>query len=250
VINGASATVTIVVTTTAVGTLVNTVSVAADQADPDISNNSATERTVVTLANLVVKKLQAVTAAIPGSDIVIDDTTMNSGKIAAVGSGPPVAVTRFYLSTDSKFDGSDTLLGSRDVALPLAAKASSSGSTTVTIPLATGLGKYFLIGVADADNAVPETQENNKKSRRLQVTLPDLTVSALKGPATAAAGSSILVQDTTNNKAPVPAGASTTRFYLSADALFDIGDAPLDPLVPGRAVHRWRPRRKARLRRR
>jgi subtilase family serine protease len=167
---------------------------------------------------------------------VIDDTTMNSGTVKAEGSGPPVAVTRFYLSTDSKFDGSDTLLGSRDVALPLAAKASSSGSTTVTIPLATGLGKYFLIGVADADNAVPETQENNKKSRRLQVTLPDLTVTALKTPATAAAGSSILVQDTTNNKAPVPAGASTTRFYLSADALFDIGDAPLDPLVPGRSV--------------
>ncbi|HXK26997.1 MAG TPA: CARDB domain-containing protein, partial [Candidatus Binatia bacterium] len=59
---------------------------------------------------------------------------------------------------------------------------------------------------------------------------------ALKAPATAAAGSSIVVQDTTSNKAPVPAGASTTRFYLSADALFDGGDVPLDPLVLGRAV--------------
>jgi uncharacterized repeat protein (TIGR01451 family) len=230
-INGASATVTVVVTTTAKGTLVNTVSVAADQADPDIRDNTATARTVATLANLIVKKLQAVAAAIPGSDIAIDDTTTNSGKVGAGAS-----VTRFYLSTDAKFDsGTDTFLSSRAIG-PLAAKASSSGSTTVTIPLATALGKYFLIGVADADNAVPETQENNKKSRRLQVTLPDLTVTALKAPATAAAGSSILVQDTTNNKAPVPAGASTTKFYLSADALFDGGDVPLDPLVLGRAV--------------
>ena len=236
-INGASATVTIVVTTTAKGTLVNTVSVAADQADPDIRDNTATESTVATLANLIVKKLQAVAAAIPGTDIVIDDRTMNSGKIDAGAS-----VTRFYLSTDAKFDpATDTFLSSRAIG-PLVAKDSSSdldsssGSTTVTIPLATTLGKYFLIAVADADNAVTETQENNKKSRRLQITLPDLTVTALKAPATAAAGSSILVQDTTNNKAPVPAGVSTTRFYLSADALFDGGDVPLDPLVLGRAV--------------
>ncbi|MBF8253699.1 MAG: AphP [Deltaproteobacteria bacterium] len=48
--------------------------------------------------------------------------------------------------------------------------------------------------------------------------------------------SRILVQDTTSNKAPVPAGPSTTRFYLSADALFDGGDVPLDPVVLGRAV--------------
>ena len=98
------------------------------------------------------------------------------------------------------------------------------------------LGHYFLIGVADAGNAVLETQENNKKSRKFQVTLPDLSVSALKTPASAAKGSSIVVQDTTSNKAPVPAGASTTRFYLSTDALFDPGDVPLDPLVLGRAV--------------
>ncbi|HXK30135.1 MAG TPA: SBBP repeat-containing protein, partial [Candidatus Binatia bacterium] len=218
-INGASATVTVVVTTTAKGTLVNTVSVAGEQADPDIRDNTATARTVATLANLIVKKLQAVAAAIPGSDVVIDDTTTNSGKVGAGAS-----VTRFYLSTDTKFDAAtDTFLSSRPIGA-LAAKANSSGATTVTIPLATGLGRYFIIAVADADSAVEETNEKNKKSRRLQVTLPDFTVSALKAPATAAAGSSIVVQDTTSNKAPVPAGASTTRFYLSADALFDGGD--------------------------
>jgi hypothetical protein len=224
--------ITIVVTTTVKATLRLTASVAADQGDPDFSNNKATERTVATLANLVVTKFQAVKAAIPGTDIVIDDTTTNSGRITAGGPGP--AVTRFYLSTDAKFDGGDTFLGSRDVALPLAPKATSSGSTTVTIPLATTLGKYFLIAVADADNAVVETQENNKKSRRLQVTLPDLTVSALKAPGSAAAGSSIVVQDTTSNKAPVPAGGppgptvAVTRFYLSTDSIFDGGsDTPL-----------------------
>jgi hypothetical protein len=223
--------IAIVVTTTVKATLRLTASVAADQGDPNISNNKAAERTVATLANLVVTKFQAVKAAIPGTDIVIDDTTTNSGKITAVGPGP--AVTRFYLSTDAKFDAGDTFLGSRDVALPLAPKASSPGSTTVTIPLATALGKYFLIAVADADNAVPETQENNKKSRRFEVTRPDLTVTALKAPTTAAPGASIVVEDTTSNKAPVPAGASTTRFYLSTDTLLDGGDTLL---VNSRAI--------------
>jgi subtilase family serine protease len=87
--------------------------------------------------------------------------------------------------------------------------------------------------VPDPNGVVEETQENNKKSRRLQVTRPDFTVSALKAAGTAAAGSSIVVQDTTSNKAPVPAGASTTRFYLSTDALLDAGDTLL---VNSRAV--------------
>jgi hypothetical protein len=58
-------------------------------------------------------------------------------------------------------------------------------------------------------------------------------VTALKAAATAAAGSSIVVQDTTTNKAPVPAGASTTNFYLSTDAKFD---NPGDTFLGSRAI--------------
>lgn len=237
-IKGASATVTILVTPTVLGTLINNVSVTADQADENLRNNTATLRTAATLPNLVVTKLQSVKAAIPGTDIVIEDTTANIGKVVAEGRPlppppPTAAVTKFYLSADSKFDGGDTFLGSRSVALPLAAKDNSSdsdissGSTTVTIPLSTVLGKYFLIAVPDADDAVEETQESNKKGRRIKITRPDLTVASLKAPTSAARGSGIAVEDTTSNKAPVPAGGSTTRFYLSADALLDGGDTLL-----------------------
>ena len=229
--NGASATVTIAVTPTAVVTLINTVSVTADQADPDVTDNVDEERTVATLPNLIVRTLKtAEKAVIPGSDIVINDTTTNNGKVSAGAS-----VTRFYLSTDSKFDGGDTFLGERPI-LPLAAKASDSGSTTVTINSATALGKYFLMALADATNVVAETNNTNKKTQKLTVTRPDLSVSSLKSPSSAAAGSTIVVQDTTSNNAPVAAGASTTKYYLSTDALFDGGDVPLDPLVLGRAV--------------
>ena len=70
-------------------------------------------------------------------------------------------------------DGSDTFLGSRNVDLPLAANGKSSGSTTVTIPLATVPGTYFVLAVADADGVgvVEETNEaNNLRSRKITIT--------------------------------------------------------------------------------
>lgn len=224
--NAASATVTIVVTTTASGKLTNTATVSSDETDTNPSNNVAQQQTLVTLPDITVKNISAVSAVIPGSTIVVNDTTTNKGKVAADAS-----VTRFYLSSDSKFDASDTLLGSRSIPV-LAPKESSSGTTTLTIPSATPLGRFFLIGVADAANGIPETKEKNAKARSLSLTLPDLTVQKLRGPSSAAAGASIVVSDTTSNKAPVGAGASATQYYLSTDATLDGGDV----LLGGRSV--------------
>jgi len=219
--NGASATVTIVVTTTVSGKLTNTATVSSDETDTDPSNNVAQQQTNVTLPDVTVKSISAVAAVIPGSTIVVSDTTSNKGKVVAGAS-----VTKVYLSTDSKFDGADTLLGSR--AIPsLAPKQSSSGTTTVTIPLAMPLGRYFLIGVADADAGIPESKEGNAKTRSITVALPDLIVQSLRAPGSAAAGSSISVTETIRNNAPVGAGVSTTQYYLSSDALLDGGDASI-----------------------
>ncbi|HVF57922.1 MAG TPA: SBBP repeat-containing protein [Pyrinomonadaceae bacterium] len=55
--NGATATVTIVVTPNAAGTLNNTASVAANEADPDSTNNSATATTIVNAAPVVVRTI-------------------------------------------------------------------------------------------------------------------------------------------------------------------------------------------------
>ena len=219
--NGASATVTIVVTTTVSGKLTNTATVSSDETDTDPSNNVAQQQTTVTLPDVTVKKINAVAAVIPGATIMVEDTTNNKGKVLASSS-----ITKFYLSTDSKFDGADMLLGSRLIPA-LAPKESSSGTTAVTIPLATPLGRYSIIGVADADNGLPETKEKNSKARSLSVTLPDLVIQSLRGPSSAVAGASMVVNDTTSNKAQVGAGASTTQFYLSTDVILDGGDVLL-----------------------
>jgi uncharacterized repeat protein (TIGR01451 family) len=220
--NGASATLTIVVSTSVAGKLTNSATVSSAESDTDPLNNSAEEQTQVTLPNLSIKSLSAVTAAVPGANVVIKDTTSNKGKVLAAES-----TTQFFLSTDSKFDRSDDVfLGSRSIpALP--PKQSSSGSTTVTIPITTDLGRYFLIAVADAAlPGIPETKEKNTKARSFTVALPDLTVQSLGGPSSAAAGASIVMNDTVRNNAPVGAAASTTQYFLSSDAFLG-SDVPI-----------------------
>ena len=221
--NGASATVTIVVTPTSTGRLTNLTTVSAEVTDTNPSNDSVRQQTIVTLPDLLVRSVSAVTAVIPGSDIVVTETTTNRGKVAA---GP--STTSFYLSMDRKPDAGDLLLGSRIPNIPaLAPKESNTGSTSLTIPLATALGRYFLIAVADAAGGVDETKEKNAKVRPLTVALPDMIVQSLRAPSSAAAGASVVVSDTTGNKAPVGAGASTTQYYLSADVILDGSDVLL-----------------------
>jgi len=143
------------------------------------------------------------------------------------GSGAAGAsTTAFYLSTNSLFDAGDVLLGSRAVPA-LGAGATSAAATALTIPAATAAGTWFVIARVDADGVVAETVETNNGSVRQVVIGPDLLVATFAVPGTAAAGSVIAVSDTTRNQGAGGAGASTTRFHLSTNALLDAGDVAL-----------------------
>ena len=110
----------------------------------------------------------------------------------------------------------------------LAGGASSTGSTSLTIPAGTPAGTYYIIAKADADGAVAETQEgNNTFARSVQIG-PDLAISALTVPATAGPGAGVVVTDTTRNQGADTAGPSTTRFYFSTNVVLDVADPPLD----------------------
>jgi uncharacterized repeat protein (TIGR01451 family) len=216
---------TIVVKTSALGTLRTTANVTADQPDINPLNNRETETTEATLPNLVVRKLRAEKAVLPGGTITIEDTTTNRGDVAA----EKMSVTGFFLSSDRRFDAGETPLGNREIPA-LAQKASSSGSITVPVDSSTALGRYFIIGVADVGNNVMETRENDRKFWVLRVTRPDLVITALRAPNKVAAGGSITITDTTKNKSPLPTsptamgGETMTKFYLSTDTVVDGGD--------------------------
>jgi subtilase family serine protease len=163
-----------------------------------------------------------------GSGLTITDRTTNGGTQPA---GP--STTRYFLSVNQVFDGTDTPLGSRSVG-PLDPDASSVGSLTVPIPVGIAAGPYFVIARADGAGSVVETNEvDNTLVRGVSLALPDVIVASLSVPATTSPGASISVSDTTRNQSTVAAAhATTTRFFLSADAVLDAGDLPLgDRLV-------------------
>ena len=134
-------------------------------------------------------------------------------------------MTRFYLSTNNIWDAADTPIGSRAIS-PFAGGGSNPGPSSVTIPSGKATGNYFLIAKADADGVVTETNEaNNTKAVAIRISPPDLIVSVFSVPTTGGAGLAIMATNTTKNQANTgPAVASTTRFYLSANATLDAGD--------------------------
>jgi subtilase family serine protease/subtilisin family serine protease len=189
-------------------------------------NNNSLSRAIRVGPDLTVSSLVAPASGGAGATVAVTDTTRNAGAGAA-----PASTTRFYLSSNGTLDAGDVLLGSRSVAA-LAPGGTDTGTTSLAIPAGTGGGTYYLIAKADGVEALVETQEGNNLANRILAIGSDLAVTALTVPATAGAGLAIAVTDTTRNQAAGGAGASTTRYYLSANATWDAGDT----LLGSRAV--------------
>ena len=183
--------------------------------------NNKSARSFIVGPDLDITAFSAPAVAGAGQAIVVTDTTKNAGAAAA---GP--SQTRFYLSANSAFEASDALIGSRSVP-ELAAGASSSSSTTVTIPQGTTVGTWYVIANADGEGAVAEAVETNNTYARTIKIGPDLDITALSAPAAAAAGQTIVVTDTTKNQGGGEAGPSVTQVFLSANGSVDPSDIRL-----------------------
>jgi subtilisin family serine protease len=184
--------------------------------------NNTTARSVQIGGNLVVSAITVPTKGAAGSAIAVSDTTTNSG-----GGLAPASVTRFYLSANSMLDASDTLLAGAHAVPDLAPGVADSQSTSVTLP-AVAAGLYYLIAKADADNVVVESLESDNTQARLITIGSDLVVSVITAPAKGAAGSTVVVSDTTMNQGGADAPASVTAFYLATSSTPGPGDVLLD----------------------
>src|SRR3990172_3106949 len=158
------------------------------------TNNTKYSTSIKIGPDLTVTAVAAPATAGAGKSISVTDTTQNSGA----GSAAP-SMTSFYLSTDSTLDQNDALLGSRSVD-SIAAGVSSSGTASVLIPTGTPSGSYYVIARADAADMVAETREDNNTKYSTSIKIgPDLTMTAVAAPATAGAGKTTSVTDTTKN---------------------------------------------------
>jgi subtilase family serine protease len=195
---------------------------ADDVLDESNEANNTAVRSIRIGPDLIVQSLSAPANGGTDATIVVTDTTQNSG-----GGPAGASVVRFYLSTNSVLDSADTLLnGSRSVG-PLDPGASSTGSTTITIPASIAPGTWYIIAKADADNTVAEISELNNTLSRAVMLGGDLAVSAMTVPAKGAPGGTITVSDTTMNQGAGPTAPSTTRFYLSTNSVLDAADTPM-----------------------
>jgi hypothetical protein len=170
--------------------------------------------------DLVVAAVTAPATALPGGSITISDTTRNQGAGTAESS-----TTGLYLSKNVLLDASDILLGTRAVNA-LAAGASETGSSSVTIPAGTETGTYYVIARADHTGTLPETNEyNNNRFSTLVRVGPDLVVPAFgAAPSVSGAGGTVTLTDTTRNQGTMPVGATVTAYYFSSNAILDTGD--------------------------
>src|SRR5206468_3531644 len=95
-----------------------------------------------------------------------------------------------------------------------------------TIPAGTAPGSYNVLAYADDQAVVAEGSEgNNQATRAIQITTgaaaPDLVITSMTVPGTAAAGSTITVGDTTTNQGGGAAGATLTGYYLTTKTYYD-----------------------------
>jgi subtilisin family serine protease len=185
--------------------------------------NNTLVRSLLVGPDLTISTWTAPSSAAPGATISITDTITNQG------GGPSAAsITRYYLSVNAGLDSSDTLLAGGRAVPELAPGSTSTGTASITLPSDIGVGAYYIFAKADGDNTVAESQEWNNTSLKLINIGGDLVVSSFTAPATAGPGTIITVMDTTGNTGSGAIGASTTRFYLSANAGLDASDILLD----------------------
>jgi subtilase family serine protease len=165
-----------------------------------------------------------------GGTITVTDTVKNQGTGDAAAS-----TTAFYISTTSVFNTQAVQFGSRSVP-PLAAGATNTASTTVTLPAGLATGTYFVFASADGPGQVVETFESNNTSFGQVVRVgPDLTVTSFTAPSALSGGVPATVSTTVLNQGGGAAAATTVRVYLSVNSTLDavdtaIGTRPAAPL--------------------
>lgn len=116
-----------------------------------ISTSNSTNST--SKVDLTVSKISVHGTGVRGSDITVNNTVSNIGKISSGGFW-----VKYYLKTDLK--SKSYYVGQRYVN-GLKSRTSSTESTTIYIPTSMPLGNYLVMAIADSNRNVSESNETN-----------------------------------------------------------------------------------------
>ena len=195
-----------------------------NQVVESLENNNTRASSVIRVGpDLGVSAFTVPAHAGPGSTISVTDTTRNTGPQSTGRS----SMTGYYLSSNAVLDAGDVRVGARIVG-ELPAGAQNQGTGSVTVPLTTEVGSYYLIARADDEFTINEANEaNNTRAASSLKIGPDLITTAVSVPALAGAGGAIAINDTTRNQGGAAAAESITAFYLSENLTVDPADRRL-----------------------
>ena len=159
-----------------------------------------------------------------GGALLVTNTAKNQGLIAA-----GAFKIAYHLSTNATYgDGDDIPFTVTRLMSSLAAGASSTATTSLTVPTTLPPGAYYICAMADSLSAVPELDEANNtlcSAATVTVPSPDLIISAASTAAiTLAAGKNITLSNTVKNQGGASAGSFTIGYHLSTNTTFGDGD--------------------------
>ncbi len=212
-----------------IGIIVDTNNDVLEASDTNNTLTSSATFTVQPIPDLTVSAVAAtLPSAVVGSTMDIDYTVLSSNAAAS-----NVGVS-FYLSSDALITTADTLLGNAPPAT-LAADTPLSATATVTVPTVTQ-GVYYVGAIIDPANTIVESDDANNDRSAAQTTsiglpagspgaLPDLMISAVTAPTSAARGDTITVSTSVANILPeAVVNPFKVGIYLSADTAITSSD--------------------------
>ncbi len=214
-----SATVTIVVTPTVGGSIINTASVSSDVSDPDIANNTDSESTTVLAANLSVTKTDAPDPAYLGQPLTYTIIATNNGPTSATG----VMLTDTLPSSVSlvSFSPSQGVCNGGSVIACNLGALNNGGSATLQIvvtPLLTGM----VTNTVTISGNEPDPSLANNVVTQTTTVLPaaDLSVTASDFPDPLKIGGVLTYTLVVANTGPSPATDVTLTDTLPSTVIF------------------------------
>ncbi|RWX52047.1 Regulator of chromosome condensation (RCC1) repeat-containing protein, partial [Candidatus Electrothrix marina] len=178
----------------------------------------------------------------PATQLEPGTRILTRARVSNIGDGPADAsALACYLSTNSSWDSSDTLLYRKELSTIIDGR-NTFYEQNITIPSNLSSGDYYLIFRADDQGSVTETDEgNNQAAVRIEVrTGADLTLSNTGvSPANVTQGQEVTLTAAVINSGDTGTLASSRiGYYLSDDANWDssdtlLGTSSFGSLLPG-----------------
>ncbi len=189
------------------------------QSETNETNNVFAKAITVNAPDLVI------TAADAPSTINLSEVISVSWIVTNQGTGSALAkwYDAVYISDDQFFDYEDIQIRGSETAQETPLAVGGSYKVTQNISLDYGTGDRYLLFVTNTYPYQGETNEtNNVFAQAITINAPDLVITAVNAPTSAALGETISVSWTVKNQGTVSASANGyDAVYISNDQFFD-----------------------------